>query len=381
MTVIPSAPSGHSLADVMPSVAASLGADTVDSLGLAPTRDAVVVLIDGLGAELIRDHADDAPTLSALTGRVISAGFPATTATSLTSLAVGAPCSQHGVMGYSFRLSPELGGAGAYFNPLRWTLDSSSGPSAIELHPPRTVQTRRSVMELLAADDVEVTYVMREDFRDSGLTRAAFRAEGVYRPASSLEELRGGILDAVGAPSRRRRFVYAYFADLDVIGHFHGPGSPQWRESLREVDAFVTDLATDLPGDCSLLLTADHGMVSAETVIDLDTLPELASDVELVAGEARVRHAYARPGAQADVLAAWRSVLGGRARVLTREQALDEKLFGAGSEHAARIGDVVAVATGGVVLVRSVSEPMESAMTGHHGANTPAEQHIPLLIR
>src|SRR5699024_7267340 len=149
-------------------------------------------------------------------------------------------------------------------------------------------------------------------------------------------------------------FVYAYFADLDVIGHVHGPGSPQWRESLREVDAFVADLATDLPGDCSLLLTADHGMVSAETVIDLDTLPELASDVELVAGEARV---------------------------LTRAQALDEKLFGAGSEHAARIGDVVAVATGGVVLVRSVSEPMESAMTGHHGANTPAEQHIPLLIR
>src|SRR5699024_8130006 len=244
-----------------------------------------------------------------------------------------------------------------------------------------TVQTRRSVMELLAADDVEVTYVMREDFRDSGLTRAAFRAEGVYRPASSLEELRGGILDAVGAPSRRRRFVYAYFADLDVIGHVHGPGSPQWRESLREVDAVVTDLAADLPADCSLLLAADHGMVSAETVIDLDTLPELASDVELVAGEARVRHAYARPGAQADVLAAWSSVLGGRARVLTREQALDEKLFGAGSEHAARIGDVVAVATGGVVLVRSVSEPMESAMTGHQGATRPVDQHITLRIR
>src|SRR5699024_3532310 len=155
---------------------------TVDSLGLAPTRDAVVVLIDGLGAELIRDHADDAPTLSALTGRVISAGFPATTATSLTSLAVGAPCSQPGVMGYSLRLAPEPRRAGASFNPPAWTPDSSGGPSAIELHPPRTVQTRRSVMELLAADDVEVTYVMREDFRDSGLTRAAFRAEGVYRP-------------------------------------------------------------------------------------------------------------------------------------------------------------------------------------------------------
>src|SRR5699024_1646105 len=136
MTVIPSAPSGHSLADVMPSVAASLGADTVDSLGLAPTRDAVVVLIDGLGAELIPAPADAAPPRTAPPGRVTAPGSPAPPATSRPSLAGGAPCSQHGVMGYSSRLSPEPGGAGAYFNPLRWTLDSSSGPSAIELHPP-----------------------------------------------------------------------------------------------------------------------------------------------------------------------------------------------------------------------------------------------------
>lgn len=381
MTAIPSIPSDHSLADVMPSVAASLGVDIRNPLGLAPARDAVVVLIDGLGAELVRAHADDAPTLSALTTRMISAGFPATTATSLTSLAVGATCSQHGVVGYSFRLSPDDGGPAAYFNPLRWTLDSSSGRSAMDLHPPRTVQTRESLVELLAADGVEVNYVMREDFRDSGLTRAAFRADGVYRPAASLQEIRDGVCDAVGAPSTRRRFVYAYFGDLDVIGHVHGPGSPQWRESLREVDAFVADLATDLPRDCALLLTADHGMVSADTVIDLDTLPELTAEVELIAGEARVRHAYARTGAHAEVLAAWNSELGGHARVLSREQALDERLFGAGSEHASRIGDVIAIATGGVILARSENEPMESAMTGHHGANTAAEQHIPLIVR
>lgn len=381
MTGIPSRPSDHSLADVMPSLAASLGVDIRNPLQLPPAGDAVLMLVDGLGAELIREHADEAPTLAAMTTRMISAGFPATTATSLTSLAVGATCSQHGIMGYSFRLSPDDDGPTTAFNPLRWTLDSASGPSALDLHPPREVQTRASLMELLADNGVEVNYVMREDFRHSGLTRAAFRADGVHRPAASLAEIRDQVRAAVATPAATRRFVYAYYGDLDVIGHIHGPGSPEWRESLREVDSFVADLATDLPRDCALLLTADHGMVGAETVIDLAALDSLTTDVDVVAGEARVRHVYARAGSGSDVLAAWQAELAGYARVISREQALDEQLFGPARTHADRIGDVVAIATGGVVLTRPESEPMESAMSGHHGANTAAEQHIPLLVR
>lgn len=381
MSALPAAPSEHSLADVMPSVASALGVDIRNPLGLEPAGDAVLVLVDGLGAELIRAHAEDAPTLSALATRMISAGFPATTATSLTSLAVGAPCSRHGIVGYSFRLSPDGGGPPTTFNPLRWTLGAADGPSALDAFPPREVQSRPSLLEVLDVEGVGVHYVMRPEFRDSGLTRAAFRAAGTLRPAVSLDEVRDGVLDAVGVPSRTRRFVYAYYGDLDLIGHIHGPGSPEWRRSLREVDAFVAGLATDLPRDCALVVTADHGMVAAETVVDLDAHPTLSTGVEHIAGEARVRHVYARPGAGGDVLAAWRDGLAGRARVLDREQALDERLFGPGTEHADRIGDVVAVATGGVVLARTEAEPMESSMAGHHGANTAAEQHIPLIVR
>ncbi|MDX2357329.1 alkaline phosphatase family protein [Dietzia sp. PP-33] len=380
MTGIPTSPSAHSLADVMPSIAASLGVSVRNPLAVPPTRDAVLVLVDGLGAELIRQHAGDAPTLAAMTTRMISAGFPATTATSLTSLAVGAPCSRHGIVGYSFRIS-DADGPATTFNSLRWTLGSADGPSALDRFPPREIQQHPSVLELLAEDGVDLTYVMREDFRESGLTRAAFRAEGDYRAANSLEEIRRGILDAVGQRSRARRFVYSYFGDLDLIGHLHGPGSPQWLQSLREVDAFVADLSTDLPRDCALMVTADHGMVTAETVLDLDASPALLADVEAVAGEARVRHAYARAGAEHTVLAAWREELADHARVLSREQALDEQLFGPDREHAHRIGDVIAIATGGVVLTRSKNEQLESSLLGHHGANTAAEQHIPLILR
>lgn len=379
MITMPPTPSNHSLADVMPSIAAALGAHGPNPLGMDPTRDAVLMLVDGLGAELIREHAEHAPTLASMTTRMISAGFPSTTATSLTSLAVGAPCSQHGIVGYSFQISDSAGPTS--FNPLRWTLESSGGPTAIDRFPPREVQTMPSLLEILAAEGVEITYVMRADFRDSGLTRAAFRADGTYLPANTLEEIGRAVTATVSRPSRVSRFVYAYFGDLDMIGHLHGPGSPAWLHCLREVDAFIADLATDLPPDCRLVVTADHGMVTAETSIDIDTTPALLSDVITVAGEARVRHAYAREGAAQNVLAAWTSELSGRARVLSREQALDERLFGPGRDHADRLGDVIAIATGGVVLTRSQNEELESSLLGHHGANTAAEQHVPLILR
>lgn len=302
---------------------------------------------------------------------------------SLTSLAVGAPCSKHGIVGYSFRISDESGGPPTSFSPLRWTVESSSGPSAMDRLPPRQVQQQPSLLELLellAADGVEVTYVMREDFRESGLTRAAFRAEGDYRAANSLDEVRQGVLDTFIQPSRARRFVYASFGNLDLIGHIRGPGSPEWLHVLRDVDRSVADLATDLPRNCRLVLTADHGMVTAESVVDIDTTPALLADVETVAGEPRVRHVYARPGSADDVLETWRSELAGRPRVISRDQALDEHLFGPDRDHADRLGDIIAIATGGVILARTQLEKMESSLLGHHGANTAAEQHIPLLI-
>ena len=80
MSAIPASPSDNSLADVMPSVAAAPGLDLPNPLHIPPARDVVLVLIDGPGAELIRQHVGDAPTLAAMTSRMISACFPSTTA-------------------------------------------------------------------------------------------------------------------------------------------------------------------------------------------------------------------------------------------------------------------------------------------------------------
>jgi hypothetical protein len=131
-----------------------------------------------------------------------------------------------------------------------------------------------------------------------------------------------------------------------------------------------------------MYVTADHGLVvvPVQDRTDADAVPGLRDGVALLGGDARARHVYAEPGAAADVLAAWREVLGHRAWVAGRDEAIAEGWFGPVDPRVLpRIGDVVAAATGTSGIVATQAEPRESVLIGMHGSLTIAEQAIPLL--
>src|SRR5689334_17737557 len=91
------------LSDLASSLLASLGiGGEANPLGLPGTARACLLVVDGLGWELLRDQPASAPFLSelAVNGAPLTAGFPATTVTSLSSLGTGRPPGQHGMLGY-----------------------------------------------------------------------------------------------------------------------------------------------------------------------------------------------------------------------------------------------------------------------------------------
>jgi hypothetical protein len=67
--------------------------------------------------------------------------------------------------------------------------------------------------------------------------------------------------------------------------------------------------------------------------------------------------------------------------VLTREQAIANHLFGADVSPDAfdRMGEVIAIARGGVVLLDAERAEKEGAMVGHHGADSEIESQVGLL--
>lgn len=339
-----------------------------------PARAAAVLLVDGLGAELLATHPEDAPFLSALPDAgPLTVGFPSSTAISLASLGTGLPPGGHGILGTSMRLSDEV-----VMDTLRWAEHGSHGRVDLrEAWVPESVQPAATVFEQAAAAGIGVTAVSQPVFEKSGLTRAVLRG-GAFVGVHALGDLAAGVLTALGAPGRQ--LVYGYHADLDVMGHVYGPGSLQWRLHLAQVDRLVETIATRLPPDALLAVTGDHGMVAMTESIDASD-PALSAGVLAVTGEPRARHVHTQPGAAADVLAAWRSVLGDRAWTVSREQAVDEGWFGPLSpRYADRVGDVVMAARGAFGVTRKKTESVLSSLLGQHGSLTSAEQLVPLLV-
>lgn len=371
--------SGPMLSDVVPAAALSLGAGDIfddsararaQSLGIdRESRTTIVVLIDGLGEGQLRQYSGYTPFFRSLAAsrRTLSTGFPSTTANSLSSLATGRLPGGHGVVGYRV-LDPEKD---AVFNQLTWDLDVD----------PAAWVPDATLFERLTDADVDVVSLGEAKFAGRGLNRASLRG-GRFRASKTLEQRCAQAIEEAKAPGRR--LIYLYWGNLDKTGHVHGSHSSQWTEELEHVDLALSRLASDLPADSTMVVTADHGMVDIDHTLRLDLAdaPALRSGLRHIGGEPRAVHLYAEPGSEADVASAWTETVGERALILSRDEAIRRGYFGpVDPRFRQRIGDLMVICRDEFAIVDSDNEsPSAIALIGHHGSTTERELQIPLLV-
>ena len=372
---------GECLDGVLPAVLGALGValgptdgrDTEEarrSLGVPRTDRVCVVLVDGLGHGLLAERAGHAPFLRGRLpdARVLTVGFPSTTAASIGLFGTGRGPGRTGLAGYSVR-NPATGGLA---NLVSWQ----------GLDPSPAWQREPSLLHLAADAGVTVTSVGPARFAGSGLTVATLGG-GRYVPAESLDERVEAALSAL----RRPGLVYLYWGDVDKVGHHAGWRSPEWGDALSEVDRGLAALARRLPAGAAMLVTADHGQVDVDpdAIIDVAATPALAAGVELVAGEPRAAHVHLTDTSPEGVAAAagrWRAELGDRALVATRDEAVAAGWFGEVAEHVRPIlGDLVVAALGvGGIGDSRTQTPASLALRGMHGSLTPGEMLVPLVV-
>lgn len=356
----------YGIYDVMESVAAAMGLSGHDNrLNMPLAERYAVVLVDGLGLQLLEQHADLAPFLSSMQSVTdVSSAIPSTTSVNLTSFGTGLRPGAHGMSGYSCRIP----GTRRVLNTLRW--DDSIDPVAWQPHP--------TMFERMAQSGTHVAVCNKGDFEFSGLTQSSQR--GVpYVPVEHSWERNIAMSHEAGrsAPS----FVFGYESSLDFAGHAHGVDSDEWREALRAIDRDLQELRESLPADTTLVVTADHGMVdiALDGRFDVVDHPDLLTDVVVLAGEARFRHIHTAAGAEHEVASRWAEALGQKAEVRLREDTQD--WFGPlDSRVAPRFGDVLVAALGDFGVFHSGSYAVEMLMTGFHGSVTEVERRIPVLV-
>jgi Type I phosphodiesterase / nucleotide pyrophosphatase len=360
------------LGELMPSIGAHLGISgfTEGALRLPQSARYVVVLIDGLGWNLLRRAARDAPYLASLLGsaQAITSAVPSTTVTSLASLGTGLPPGQHGLVGYTSRVPS----TGEILNALTWESDPS----------PAVYQSKPTFFERAAETGIAVTTVALTRFRGTGLTEAALRG-AVFVPYAddSAEELKIALI-AEAALRGDRSVVYAYERELDHCGHVHGCSSATWLEHLARIDVMCERLRAALPPQVTLIITADHGMIDipADQRIVAEDDPALMAGLSALAGEGRFRQLYVDQDSPRRVADRWRARLGELAWVRTRDEAIDDGWFAATDDQLRdRWGHVlVALRADWAIMTRAF--PREFTLIGMHGSLTPAEMLVPLIV-
>ena len=146
----------RSLAEVLPAAIAALGgpAASPSALTLPRSRAVALLLVDGLGSELLRTHAADAPFLSSLTDLgPLTAGFPSSTVVSHASLGTGLPPGAHGLVGTSLRVGRDL------LDALHWRKHTPRGRDLRNTLIPEDVQPYPTPREQAVTACIGVTSI------------------------------------------------------------------------------------------------------------------------------------------------------------------------------------------------------------------------------
>jgi hypothetical protein len=220
-----------------------------------------------------------------------------------------------------------------------------------------------------------VLVVSNAKFADSGFSQAHLRGSAFlgYTDARGLVEQVGAGLRA-GAP-----LVFAYLADVDRTAHECGMDHEVFMAALATADEVVGGIRRMLPGSGALIVTADHGHVTADPAERVDLAP-LAPLVAATAGSARFRYLHARPGAARELHAAAGELAGDRAWILDRDALVASGWLGprVSPVLAGRLGDVVMVARGAATMVDAAEGRINTLVTVH-GSVTADEMLVPLL--
>lgn len=372
---------GMSIVNLVSSLVAGLGGAPAHSPcpalpadEIARYRNVVLMVIDGLGYRFLQQQPSNL-IAEAMLARLTSV-FPSTTASAITSYLTGLTPLEHGLTGW-FTYLRELGSIATVL-PFR---PRHGGPtySAMGVDPARLFRWP-NVFEQLHATSAIVTphYLAESDYSRS---TAGPASRFPYRDLHGYFE---AIEAALRTPAQRR-YVYAYWPELDSLCHRHGTRS-------AVVTAHFEDLCTGLRGflsthrtdDTLILVCADHGHIdtAADRTVELNAHPELARCLAMpLCGEPRAAFCYVHADAAAQFERYVTCELAEQCQLLTRNDLFDSNLLGSGRRHLEidhRVGDYLLLMRDNWVIRDRLPGEEKLVQIGVHGGLSDEEVFVPL---
>jgi hypothetical protein len=340
-------------------------------------RNVVLIVVDGLGYEFLIRQEQGRFLRQHIRDRLTSV-FPSTTATAITSFLTGLAPQQHGLTGWHMYFR-ELGAVLAVLPGVPRYGGMPLGKCGIDVekffgHVPIFDRIP------LPCYIVSPRRIAHSDFNLAHQGRADLRA------FETLEEFFGVIAQAVRKDDRRK-YIYAYWPELDHIGHEYGLSSPEAEQHLADLDGAFKVLFESIAGtDTLLIVAADHGQIDSEAtrVIELDDHPGLNECLLLpLCGERRAAYCYVKSNKAQRFEHYVQDNLNAYLELHRSCDLLASGWFGSGAPHprlAERIGDYTLIMKENYVIKDWLPGERLYRQIGVHGGVSPGEMFVPLIV-
>lgn len=317
----------------------------------------VVLLLDGMGTCIMEKNLKKDGFFRSHLAGTYSSVFPPTTVAATTSVLSGLEPCEHGWLGWD-----------CYYPQIDKNVTVFSN--------------QETGTELPAAEyPVAWTYCGYESVVSKIQKKGgnAFAVTPFLEPfPDSFEKICEQIRNICKQPGKK--YIYSYWREPDHVMHEKGCYGKEAKETLAILEKQVQKLCQTIEHTL-VIVTADHGHIDSKGVALVDYPKITECLVRMPSIEPRALNLFVKEEKREQLEREFQKEFGDKFLLLRKEEVLEKRLFGIGSEHRyfrEMLGDYLAVAIDDWAIYRTGEEA--DFFIGVHAGLTKDEMQIPLIV-
>jgi len=318
-------------------------------------RNVVVILYDGMGANLVKRNIPGSFLDKHIT-RPFSSVAPATTTASTTSMLTGMYPKEHGWLGWDLYFQPEDKIVTMFTNELKDTnIKAADYSLGKKYYPYKTIME-----EIAEKGKYESRYI--SPYGDINYKNTKDMLDKVYNYC--MED--------------GKKYIYVYNPEPDSTMHELGTDHKKVIKLFESINKSTEEMCNKLDEDTLVIIVADHGHINSEGIL-LDNYPDFKDTLD---GDIWIegRTCSFRVKDDDNFKKLFKKYFSKDFNLYTKEEVLEMNLFGLGKEHKLfmkSLGDYFALAKTDKYF-RYCEDSVN--LKSMHAGYTEDEMLIPLII-
>lgn len=319
----------------------------------------ILILLDGLGVNVINAHLNDDHSLKRNLKKTLTSVFPPTTVAATTAVLSAVPPFASGFLGWCQYNKYEQATEVVFLNQ-----DYYNNANKLKTSLRYDFLSYLNILDKIKLKNKKLNVELLMPFFDKK-----------YGYDSFAEQLNQLLMITKGEPS----FSYCYWVEPDLKLHKYGIKSDEVKEEVLKLNNLYERFLNEIDDDVLVIVTADHGFCDVNEV-DLFSYSDLVATFRQKPSiEARALTFFIQENKKAEFELLFNKYFKTDFILLTKTELYESELLGYGKKHYlldSFIGDYMAI---------SVSDKIfklvdDSYVKAHHAGLTKEELEVPLIV-